>query len=286
MNYTVHVSDREASSKCAGSDLQLQLVAVGQKAEAKAFLAAAASIEKMSDGIPCPKHRILLIEDDPVAAASIELMLRTEDFTVQAVATGEDGLGLGRLKEHDLILLDLNLPDISGYDVLRSLRIAQIRTPILILSGLASIESKVKGLGLGADDYLTKPFHQDELIARIHAILRRSAAHAQTIVRCGDLVIHPQAQRVEMAGVALYLTKKEYECLEFLALRKGSTITKQMFLTHLYGGKDEPGGKIVDVFLCRLRQKLAAASRGKNYITTVWGRGYMLCDPSSTALAS
>jgi len=230
--------------------------------------------------------RILLIEDDPVFAASIDLMLRTEDFTVQAVTAGEEGLGLGRLKEHDLILLDLNLPDISGFDVLRSLRIGQIRIPILILSGLASMESKVKGLGLGADDYLTKPFHKDELVARIHAILRRSAAHTQTIVRCGDLVIHLQAQRVEMAGVTLYLTKKEYECLEFLALRKGSTITKQMFLTHLYGGKDEPGGKIVDVFLCRLRQKLATASGGKNYVTTVWGRGYMLCDPSSTALAS
>jgi len=240
----------------------------------------------MSDGIPCPKHSILLIEDDPVVAASIELMLRTKDLMVQAVAAGEEGLGLGRLNEHDLILLDLNLPDISGYDVLRSLRIAQIRTPILILSGLTSIESKVKGLGLGGDDYLTKPFHQDELIARIHAILRRSAAHAQTIVRCGDLVIHLQAQRVEMAGIAVYLTKREYECLEFLALRKGSTITKQMFLNHLYGGKDEPGGKIIDVFLYRLRQKLAAASGGKNYITTVWGRGYMLCDPSSMALTS
>jgi len=185
--------------------------------------------------------RILLIEDDPVFAASIDLMLRTEDFTVQTVAAGEEGLGLGRLKEHDLILLDLNLPDISGFDVLRSLRIAQIRTPILILSGLASIESKVKGLGLGADAYLTKPFHKDELVARIHAILRRSAAHTQTVVRCGDLVIHLQAQRVEMAGLPLYLTKKEYECLEFLALRKGSTITKQMFLTPSLRGKGRAG---------------------------------------------
>src|SRR5215207_8972974 len=160
MNLNVHLSDREASFKRPALDRQRQLLALGHKAEAKAFLAAAASIDKMSDGIPCPKHSILLIEDDPVVAASIELMLRTKDITVQAVATGEEGLGLGRLNEHDLILLDLNLPDISGFDVLRSLRIGQIRTPILILSGLASMESKVKGLGLGADDYLTKPFHK------------------------------------------------------------------------------------------------------------------------------
>src|SRR5215217_9504973 len=127
-------------------------------------------------------------------------MLRTEDFTVQAVTAGEEGLGLGRLKEHDLILLDLNLPDISGFDVLRSLRIAQIRTPILILSGLASIESKVKGLGLGADDFLTKPFHQDELVARIHAIVRRSQGHAESIVQVGDLTVNLDAKTAEIAG--------------------------------------------------------------------------------------
>src|SRR5688500_9995037 len=129
--------------------------------------------------------RILLIEDDPVVATSIELMLRTENFAVIPVEAGEEGVQLGRLNEHDLILLDLNLPDMSGYDVLCSLRRASVKTPVLILSGLASIQDKVRGLGFGADDYLTKPFHKDELIARIHAILRRSAARAETLVRCG-----------------------------------------------------------------------------------------------------
>src|SRR5215217_8839519 len=286
MNFTVHVSDREVSSKRRGPDRQLRLVAVGQKAEAKAFLAAAASIDRMSDGRPCPKHSILLIEDDPVVAASIELMLRTKDVMVQAVAAGEEGLGLGRLKEHDLILLDLNLPDISGYDVLRSLRIAQIRTPILILSGLASIESKVKGLGLGADDYLTKPFHQDELIARIHAIVRRSQGHAESIVQVGDLTVNPQAKTAEIAGERVPLTGKEYQMLEYLSLRKGSTVTKEMFLGQLYGGMDEPEIKIIDVFICKLRKKLADASNGKDYIETVWGRGYVLREPEQQAKIS
>ena len=229
--------------------------------------------------------RILLIEDDPLVAASVDLMLRSEDFQLRAVASGEEGISVGRMMEHDLIILDINLPDVSGYDVLRSLRMAQVRTPTLILSGLSSIESKVKGLAFGADDYLTKPFHKDELLARIHAILRRSASHAHTHVRFDDLVIHLEAQRAEIGGKAVYLTKKEFQVLELMATRKGSTISKEMFLSHLYGGLDEPVGKIIDVFLCKLRRKLAAASAGKNYIATVWGRGYMLCEPSSIELA-
>ncbi len=229
--------------------------------------------------------RILLIEDDPVVATSIELMLRTENFHVQAVAAGEEGVDLGKLNEHDLILLDLNLPDMSGYDVLRSLRAATVKTPILILSGLATIENKVRGLGFGADDYLTKPFHKDELIARIHAILRRSAAQTANVVRCGDLVINLEAQRALIRDKFLVLTRKEFQILEFMALRNGSTITKEMFLNHLYGGMDEPVVKIIDVFICKLRKKLADASGGTQYIETVWGRGYTLREHAPQSMA-
>ncbi|MCJ2042987.1 response regulator, partial [Methylobacterium sp. J-078] len=134
--------------------------------------------------------RVLLIEDDASVAASIELMLKSESFNTYTTDLGEEGIDLGKLYDYDIILLDLTLPDISGYEVLRSLRVAKVKTPILILSGLAGIEDKVKGLGFGADDYLTKPFHKDELVARIHAIVRRSQGHAQSVITTGDLIVN------------------------------------------------------------------------------------------------
>jgi two-component system cell cycle response regulator CtrA len=206
--------------------------------------------------------RVLLIEDDSATAQSIELMLKSESFNVYTTDLGEEGVDLGKLYDYDIIMLDLNLPDMSGYEVLRTLRVSKVKTPILILSGLAGIEDKVKGLGFGADDYMTKPFHKDELVARIHAIVRRYKGHAQSV----------NAQRVHLTG-------KEYQMLELLSLRKGTTLTKEMFLNHLYGGMDEPELKIIDVFICKLRKKLANASSGKNYIETVWGRGYVLREP-------
>src|SRR4029079_15871981 len=135
--------------------------------------------------------RVLLIEDDSATAQSIELMLKSENFNVYTTDLGEEGVDLGKLYDYDIILLDLNLPDMSGYEVLRSLRLAKVKTPILILSGLAGIQDKVKGLGFGADDYLTKPFHKDELVARIHAIVRRSEGHAESVVTCGDMTVRP-----------------------------------------------------------------------------------------------
>src|SRR5574337_177506 len=199
--------------------------------------------------------RVLLIEDDAATAQSIELMLKSENFNVYVTDLGEEGIDLGKLYDYDIILLDLNLPDMSGYEVLRTLRVTKIKTPILILSGMAGIEDKVKGLGHGADDYLTKPFHK-------------------------DLLVNLDQKTVEIDGARVHLTGKEYQMLELLSLRKGTTLTKEMFLNHLYGGMDEPELKIIDVFICKLRKKLAIASNGRNYIETVWGRGYVLREPS------
>ncbi|SDY00780.1 response regulator transcription factor CtrA [Citreimonas salinaria] len=223
--------------------------------------------------------RILLVEDDPTTAKSIELMLGHANLNVYTTDLGEEGVDLAKLYDYDLILLDLNLPDLNGYEVLRQLRVARIETPILILSGEDETESKIKGFGFGADDYLTKPFHRDELIARIHAIIRRSKGHSQSIIRTGKVAVNLDAKTVEVSGKAVHLTGKEYQMLELLSLRKGTTLTKEMFLNHLYGGMDEPELKIIDVFICKLRKKLSEATGDSNYIETVWGRGYVLRDP-------
>jgi len=224
--------------------------------------------------------RVLLVEDDNATARAIELMLKSESFNVYITNLGEEGLDLGKLYDYDIILLDLNLPDMSGLEVLRSLRISRVKTPILILTGLGGVEDKVRGLGFGADDYMTKPFHKDELVARIHAIVRRSKGHAESVIRTGDLVIKLDTKTVEMNGSPVHLTPKEYQILELLSLRKGTILTKEIFLNHLYGGMDEPLFKIIDVFICKLRKKLTNASGGKDYIETEWGRGYVLREPS------
>jgi two-component system, cell cycle response regulator CtrA len=226
--------------------------------------------------------RVLLIEDDRAAAQSIELMLRFERFNVYTTDLGEEGIDLGKLYDYDIILLDLNLPDMSGFEVLRTLRVSKVKTPILILSGLGGIEDKCKGLGFGADDYMTKPFHKDELVARIHAIVRRSQGHAQSVIQSGDLVLNLDSKTVEICGARINFTGKEYKMLELLMLHKDRPVTKEMFLNHLYGGMDEPEVKIIDVFICKLRKKLANASSRKNFIETIWGRGYVLREPTES----
>jgi two-component system cell cycle response regulator CtrA len=223
--------------------------------------------------------RVLLIEDDSAMARSIELMLRSEGLNVYTTDLGEEGIDLGKLYDYDIIVLDLQLPDMSGFEVLKALRVAKVQTPVLILSGNAIVEAKVKALGFGADDYMTKPFHKDELVARIQAVVRRSKGHSQSVITTGKLTVNLDAKTVEVDGQRVHLTGKEYQMLELLSLRKGTTLTKEMFLNHLYGGMDEPELKIIDVFICKLRKKLAAAIDGDNYIETVWGRGYVLRDP-------
>lgn len=224
--------------------------------------------------------RVLLVEDDSSTAKSIELMLKTEEYVVDITDLGEDGLEIGKIYDYDIIILDLMLPDMDGYEVLKRFRDAKVETPILILSGLSELDHKIKGLGYGADDYLTKPFDKRELIARIQAIVRRSQGHSQSEIATGRIKVNLDARTVEVDNKPLHLTGKEYGILELLSLRKGTTLTKEMFLNHLYGGMDEPEVKIIDVFICKLRKKLETVTDGENYIETVWGRGYVLRDPT------
>ena len=229
--------------------------------------------------------RVLLVEDDTTTSKSIEMMLTSAGMVLDTTDLGEDGLEIGQLYDYDIIILDLMLPDMDGYEVLKGLRAAKVETPVLILSGLTEAENKGKGFGTGADDYLRKPFIKDELIARIHAIVRRSKGHAESIIRTGKMAVNLDGRTVNVGDKSVHLTGKEYGILELLSLRKGTTLTKEMFLNHLYNGMDEPELKIIDVFVCKLRKKLAKASEDETYIHTVWGRGYVLRDPENKASA-
>jgi two-component system cell cycle response regulator CtrA len=223
--------------------------------------------------------RALLVEDDLTASRGIVAMLKTAAMIVDAVDTGEEALELARLYDYDVVILDLVLPDMEGYEVVRRLRAARIETPVLILSGLARPQAKVKGFGMGADDFITKPFDREELIARIQAVVRRTKGFSQPRLAVGPLTLNLGSREVTVNGTPVHLTGKEYAILELLTLRKGVVMTKEAFLNHLYGGMDEPEVKIIDVFICKLRKKLAQAG-ADNLIATVWGRGYVLREPN------
>lgn len=222
--------------------------------------------------------RILLVEDDVIVARGITLALRAASMIVDSADTGEEALELARLYDYDLMVLDLMLPDIEGYEVVRRMRAARIETPVLILSGLTRPQAKIRGFGMGADDYITKPFDQQELVARIQAIVRRAKGFSQATLTVGSLSLNLGSREVLVDGQSVHLTAKEYAVLELLTLRKGIVLTKEAFLNHLYGGMDEPEVKIIDVFICKLRKKLALAG-ADDLIGTVWGRGYVLREP-------
>jgi two-component system cell cycle response regulator CtrA len=227
--------------------------------------------------------RVLVIEDEPVTAQGIAMTLKADGLQVYTTDLGEEGIELAKIYDFDVILLDLQLPDMTGLDVLRHLRGSRIETPVIMLSGTSAVDAKLRTFTGGADDYITKPFHNDELIARIHAVVRRSKGHANSVIQTGDITVNLDAKTVEVNGIRVHLTGKEYQMLELLSLRKGTTLTKEMFLNHLYGGMDEPELKIIDVFICKLRKKLSTATGGEHYIETVWGRGYVLRDPEEVA---
>ena len=223
--------------------------------------------------------RVLLVEDDLTASRGIVAMLKASAMVVDAVDSGEEALELARLYDYDIVILDLMLPDMEGYEVVRRLRAARVETPVLILSGLTRPQAKVKGFGMGADDFITKPFDSQELLARIQAVVRRAKGFSQPTLSVGPLLLNLGSREVTVEGRPVHLTGKEYAILELLTLRKGVVLTKEAFLNHLYGGMDEPEVKIIDVFICKLRKKLAQAG-ADNLIGTVWGRGYVMRDPS------
>jgi two-component system cell cycle response regulator CtrA len=229
--------------------------------------------------------RILLIEDDADTARAIKEILRQNNYVVDTTGSGEEALEIIKiyLDMYDLVILDLMLPDIRGSEVIRRLRASKINVPVLVLSGLNETSEKVNLLGFGADDYLTKPYEKNELLARVGAIIRRAHGHAQELIRVGKRLVIDLKNKVAMVDEQpLPISNKEYAILELLAVRQGTTITKEMFLNHLYGGLDEPELKIVDVFVCKLRKKLTQATNGEKYIETVWGRGYVLRNPEAS----
>ena len=222
---------------------------------------------------------ILLVEDNEVAARSIEMKLLMEGHNTYTTDLGEEAIELAGLYDYDVILLDLGLDDMSGIDVIRALRGTKLRTPIIVLTASSDVETKVKALSSGADDFITKPFHKLELVARINAVVRRSRGHSQSIIETGDISVNLDTRSAAVGGVPIHLTPSEYKVLELLSLRKNTVLTKEMCLNHLYNGLKEPEVKIIDVFICKLRKKLAMAG-ADNLIGTVWGRGYVLREPS------
>ena len=199
--------------------------------------------------------RIMLVDDDMLLAQSLTDRLEDQEFHVGEADRGEDALDLTDIYEYQAMILDLGLPDMSGDEVLDNLRAKNEHLPVLILSGEADVEARLSCLRAGADDYLTKPFNMDELVARLHALVRRANGHANNRLQFGDITLDLTVRDVRVGNTRVELTSKEYQMLELLCLRKGSVVSKESFLDHLYGGMDEPEMKIIDVFICKLRKK-------------------------------
>jgi two-component system, cell cycle response regulator CtrA len=221
--------------------------------------------------------RILLIESH-MPSGNIDETLRRAGLTVCATCRSEDGVELARLYDHDLIVLDQAWPEAK--QILREIRGAGVLTPILMLSDDDDVETKLECFRLGGDDCLSRRFDADELVARVHAIARRYRGHAHSVIRAGRLAVNVSNGTVTANGMSIQLTRKEFQVLEVLALRKGAIVSTDMFLDHLYGGTDEPETKVLPQLICRLRRKIAGALGDAEYIETVPGRGYMLREPA------
>lgn len=227
--------------------------------------------------------QILLIEDDDNFAKGMEETLSKEGFSIFTTRSGEEGVDLASVYNYQLAIVDMKLPDMAGHDVVKAIRASGKNFPIIILSGMADVEDKVRALQAGADDYVTKPFQRDELISRIWAVVRRSKGHSKSLIKTGKIALNLDSKMVECGSKQIQLTKKEYSMLELLSLRKGVALNKDVFLDYIYGGMDVPDDKIVDVYICKLRKKLTEVTGGEDYIHTIWGQGYMMRDPQSEA---
>ena len=224
--------------------------------------------------------RVLIVDDEGLSNRALAHLLQSNGVIVDQIDRGEEAIELARHYDYDVVLTDFALPDMDGYDLVRRMRAARIDTPVIIQAEQVRSQARVKAFGIGADDFITKPCDHNELFARMQAIVRRSKGYSQPSLRCGVLQLNLDSREVLVSGQPVHLTGKEYAILELLVLRKGMVLTKEVFLNHLYGGMDEPEMKIIDVFICKLRKKLADAG-APNVIGTVWGRGYMVRDASS-----
>ena len=229
---------------------------------------------------------ILLVEDNISTAKSVQLNLSNAGHNVTHTTSGEESVELVELYDYDAVLMDIDLEDISGIEALRELRLRKDATPVIILSGTTDVDVKIQALAAGADDYMTKPFHKEELMARITAVVRRSRGHVDSIIRTGPIALNLNTRSAEVSGRQIHLTPSEYKMLELLSLRKNTVLTKEACLNHLYNGLSEPEPKIIDVFICKLRKKIAGAAGGESQIETVWGGGYMLRDAKAAQLAA
>ena len=215
--------------------------------------------------------RILLAEDDPDLSRQLKLALTDADYAVDHAADGEEAAFLGETEPYDAIVLDLGLPKIDGASVLEGWRRAKVATPVLILTARGAWSDKVAGFDAGADDYLTKPFHTEELLARIRALLRRSAGHAAPNLSCGALRLDPRAARASVGGEPVRLTSLEYRMLHYLIMHRERVISRTELVEHLYDQDFDRDSNTIEVFVGRLRKKI-----GPDRVETVRGLGYRL----------
>jgi two-component system cell cycle response regulator CtrA len=219
--------------------------------------------------------RVLLIEDDIAVRQSLALLLRADAMCVDAADCGEEGIEIARHHGYDVIVLDLSLPDMSGFEVVRTLRQANIPTPVVVLSGSAVVEDKIRALKAGAD-YMTKPFDGEELAARLRTLVRRSKGYCDARICLGPMTLDIAAKTLETGGRRIDLSAKEYQILELLSLRRGQPISKETLISHIYGDGEGPDSRTMEVFVHRLRRKLAATCEGGRLIETVRDQGYLM----------
>lgn len=222
--------------------------------------------------------RILFAEDKFTSSRAIQSVLKKAGLTSDLACSGQNAIELLRNYDYGLAIISLHLADMDGYAVLATLRSLKIATPVIIIAAQDAPDARLRAFGMGADDYLAAPFDVAELVARTHAVLRRSNGFAHPVIQVGDLTLDLNSQSVSIRNQPVHLTGKEFAILELLIMRKGIAQTKETFLNHLYGGRDEPDIKIIDVFICKLRKKLQGVGAG-DMISTVWGKGYILHDP-------
>jgi len=219
--------------------------------------------------------KLLIVEDDIKLAKNLTQILMRNRFVVDIAHTKETGLIELEVNEYDCILLDINLPDGNGFDLVESLRKTNNKTPIIIITARGDVENRVNGLNLGADDYIPKPVDSNELIARIHAVVRRNSNSALPIIKIGSLTIKPAEHIALIKNNTLELTAKEFAVLEYLAYHSGQVVTRTMLMEHIWGSDFETFSNVVDVYIRNLRRKLEQQTK-VSLIKTIRGKGYIL----------